>query len=67
MMSIAEMAKAGAHLLEHAATVFIGFVLAVVGLALTMTAVFSVFGIVCLCVGVGLVVVGIWAHQMQGP
>jgi uncharacterized membrane protein HdeD (DUF308 family) len=66
-MSIREMARAGAHLLEHVGMVVIGSVLVVVGLALTVTAVFTVLGIVLLCVGVGLVVVGIWAHQMEGP
>jgi hypothetical protein len=66
-MSIGEMARAGAHLLEHVGMVVIGSVLAVLGLGLTVTAVFTILGIVFLCVGVGLIVVGIWSHRMQGP
>jgi hypothetical protein len=62
-----EIVRAGVHLLEHAATVFVGFVLAVVGVALTFTAVFTVLGIVFLSVGVALFVAGVWAHQMAGP
>jgi uncharacterized membrane protein HdeD (DUF308 family) len=66
-MSIGEVVREGVHLLEHAAAVSVGFALAVFGLALIFTAVFSVFGIVLLCVGVAVVVGAIWAHQTAGP
>ncbi|HEV3216822.1 MAG TPA: hypothetical protein VGZ27_13910 [Vicinamibacterales bacterium] len=66
-MSIGEWLRGGVHLLEHAAAGFVGFALAVFGMALIFTAVFSVFGIVLLCVGVAVIVGAIWAHQLAGP
>jgi uncharacterized membrane protein HdeD (DUF308 family) len=66
-MSIGEMVRESVHLLEHAAAGFVGFALAVFGLALVFTAVFTVFGIVLLCVGVAVMVGAIWAHRLAGP
>jgi hypothetical protein len=50
------------HLVEHALAVTLGFVLVIVGLALTFTIVFVVPGIIVVCVGVAIVVGGLFAH-----
>ena len=50
------------HLLEHALAVTLGFALVIVGLALTFSIVFVVPGIIVVCLGVAIVVGGVFAH-----
>ena len=66
-MTVQRFVKATVHVLEHAATVIVGVALAVLGLGLTFTVVFTVPGIIVLAIGTGLIVAGIWAHQLGGP
>jgi hypothetical protein len=66
-MTVRRMIKATVHVLEHAATVFVGFALAILGMGMTFTGVFSVLGMIVLAVGASLIVAGIWAHQTGGP
>jgi hypothetical protein len=66
-MTLRQFVHGCLHVLEHAATVFVGFVLAVLGLGLTFTGVFTIPGIVLLCIGVGVLVAGIWAHKLAAP
>jgi hypothetical protein len=66
-MTLRQFAHGCVHMLKHAATVFVGLALAVLGLGLTFTGVFTIVGIVLLCIGVGLLVSGIWAHQLAAP
>jgi hypothetical protein len=54
-----------AHLLEHTATVMVGFVLVVLGLGLTFSIVFLIPGIIVLFLGICLVVGGIFAHPAR--
>jgi uncharacterized membrane protein HdeD (DUF308 family) len=66
-MSLRELSSSAVHVLGHMAMTLIGVVFFIVGLALTVTAVFTVPGVVLLCVGVALTVTGIWAHQLGAP
>jgi hypothetical protein len=50
------------HLLEHAATVFVGFALVILGLGLTFSIVFALPGIIVLAIGVAIVAGGLFAH-----
>ncbi len=50
------------HLLEHALAVTLGFVLVILGLALTFSIVFVVPGIIVLSLGASIVVGGLFAH-----
>jgi uncharacterized membrane protein HdeD (DUF308 family) len=62
-----QLMKAGMHVLAHAATTVVGFVLVVVGLGMTISVVFVTSGILALVIGVSLIVGGIFAHQVAGP
>ena len=66
-MTVQRLVKATVHAMEHAATVFVGFALVILGMGLTFSGVFAVLGIVALAVGVGFIVAGIWTHQTGGP
>jgi hypothetical protein len=59
--------RAMVHVLGHVATTVVGVVSVIVGLGLTMTAVFVIAGIVTMVVGVSLIVGGVFAHDMGGP
>jgi uncharacterized membrane protein HdeD (DUF308 family) len=50
------------HVLEHAATIILGIVLAILGLSLIFTVVFVLPGILTLLAGICLIVSGIFAH-----
>jgi hypothetical protein len=50
------------HVVEHALAVTLGFALVIVGLALTFSIVFVLPGIIVFCLGVALVVAGVFAH-----
>ena len=54
------------HLVEHALAVTLGFVLVIVGLALTSSIVFVVPGIIVLGLGVAIVVAGVFVHAFAG-
>ena len=53
------------HVLEHAATVMLGIVLVVLGLAMTFSVVFAVPGIFVLLIGAALVVGGFFTHPTR--
>ena len=60
--SIRSFAARTLHLLEHALAVTLGLTLVVVGLALTSSVVFAVPGIIVGCLGVAVLVGGLFAH-----
>ena len=47
--------------------VILGFVLIIVGLAMTFSIVFTVPGLFVVAIGAALFVGGIWAHATAGP
>ena len=55
------------HVLQHTAIVILGFVLIILGLAMTFSIVFMVPGMFVLAIGAAIVVGGIWAHATAGP
>jgi hypothetical protein len=55
------------HVLQHAALVIVGFVLIVVGLAMTFSIVFMVPGLFVLAIGAAIFVGAIWTHATAGP
>ena len=55
------------HVLQHTAVVMAGFVLIVLGMAMTFSLILVLPGIIVLAVGVAIVVGGIFAHSVAGP
>ena len=53
------------HVFQHAALVIVGFVLIVVGLAMTFSIVFMVPGLFVLAIGAALFIGGIWSHATR--
>ena len=57
--------RAGEAFLEHAAAVFVGFVMMVVGLAMGVTMVMLPLGVVIGLVGVAIFVGGLFSHPSK--
>jgi hypothetical protein len=54
------------HLVQHALAVTLGLALVIVGLGLTFSIVFVVPGIIVGCLGLAIVVGGVFAHAFAG-
>jgi hypothetical protein len=65
-MDIQHSPASALHVLEHAATVTLGFALIIFGLGMTFSIVFVLPGIVTLAIGFSLVVGGLFAHALRG-
>ena len=53
------------HVLEHAATIIVGFVLTIIGLAMTFSLVFAVPGMFVLVIGLAIFVAGVFSHPTR--
>jgi hypothetical protein len=59
--------SATVHVFQHAAILFVGVVMIVVGLAMTFSIVFMVPGLFVLAIGAAIFVGGLWMHATAGP
>ncbi|RPI56642.1 MAG: hypothetical protein EHM55_04605 [Acidobacteria bacterium] len=55
------------HVLQHTGVVAAGFIMIVLGVAMTFSLVMVLPGIIFLVVGVAVVVAGVFAHATAGP